>query len=331
MENNQSANRENEEIDLGDLFLAIKKGFTSIGLLFLRFFALLIRNALLLIILIVIGVVVGYFIDTTHPKKYETQLLVNSSFESGEYLYKSVQGIEFKLKSADTAFLKKTGITAKQAKDMEIDIAPVFSMRNLSESQLAYMDFIIENDLGDEENKSAIFKRDFTAQKITLIHPLNVDSQSILKNILASIRNNTYYKEVNQDYLTSIKEQLKSNETLISQIDTLIKNYSNNLVKNNTVGMGSTYYSEDNSLDVAQVLQTRIGLQKQKSDLLRKKVDHSEFLRIIDLSSSSEAERNILSRKMVLLPLLLILAFFFFVILRIIYYRTKSFNMPVQE
>src|SRR5690554_5806149 len=92
----QPTQNNNEEIDLGDLFRLIKRFFEKIGNLLLRFLSFLLRNAIVLIILIVIGAIIGYFWQKSIEPLYKTEIIVATSFGSQEYLFKAIDEAEYK-------------------------------------------------------------------------------------------------------------------------------------------------------------------------------------------------------------------------------------------
>jgi hypothetical protein len=98
------ANNSSDEIDLGQLFNLINKGFNNLFKRFLRLFLYLKRNALLLLGLVVIGVAIGYLLNQVVSKKLKTEVIVRPQFESKNYLYDVVNEIQANIKAKDTAF-----------------------------------------------------------------------------------------------------------------------------------------------------------------------------------------------------------------------------------
>ena len=305
-----STNKNNEEIDLGDLFKLLKKGFEKLGNLLLRFIAFLLRNAIVLIILIIIGAVAGYFLQKKASSFVKTEMIVASDFGSAEYLFKSVKELQYKLKTQDEATIEKLGV--KNSEDefsISYEIKPIVTISRFDNQEELFLEILGDNHFLDEEEKMAMFKRNFDFYKITLFHPRGVDSQKILQNTLSILRANEYYREIYKLNLISINNQIESNEYLISQIDSLVSNYSKNTGK--TSGSSSTIYNSENTLDLGVVIENRNTLQRQIQGLYHQKVTNSEFLRLIDLGNPSEIEkRGLTSYKIILIPFLLVLGYF---------------------
>ncbi|MEP5831285.1 MAG: hypothetical protein ABJ300_13495, partial [Maribacter dokdonensis] len=89
MASNQSPSTQNnsDEIDLGQLFQLIGRGFNAVFRWFLRVFLYLKKNLLILIGLVVVGFAIGYGLNQIISKKYKTEVIVKPQLESKNYLY----------------------------------------------------------------------------------------------------------------------------------------------------------------------------------------------------------------------------------------------------
>ena len=100
------SNSDNQEIDLSQISKKIGEFFESIfttifkGILFLK------RNLLIVVILFVIGVGLGIYLDK-QTKVYDHEIVVSPNFGSNDYLYAKIELIKSKINEADTVFLKK--------------------------------------------------------------------------------------------------------------------------------------------------------------------------------------------------------------------------------
>ena len=89
MNENQIPDKQNssDEIDLGQLFQLIGNGFNAIFNWFLRVFLYLKRNLLLLIVLVVIGLAIGYGLNQIISEKYKSEVIVKPQLESTSKRY----------------------------------------------------------------------------------------------------------------------------------------------------------------------------------------------------------------------------------------------------
>ena len=112
------SNNEEEEVDLGSLFVIIGKGFSNffnfIGNIFKGIFHFLItiliflrENILKIGIAGFIGLIAGFFLEVKTPKKFESEMLLKPNFESTRQLYNNVNYYNDLVKQKDTVSLQK--------------------------------------------------------------------------------------------------------------------------------------------------------------------------------------------------------------------------------
>lgn len=323
--NENSTNKNNEEIDLGDLFKLIKKGFEKLGDIFLRFISFLLRNAIVLIILITIGAIAGYFLQKKTPKLVKTEMIVASDFGSAEYLFKSVKELQYKVKIKDEATIEKLGFKNPNI-GLSLIIKPIINLDEFTKEEETYFEVLNESNFLDEEAKEGLILQTAKFYKITLYHVSNIDSRKILRGVLDIIRDNDYFKEVYKLNSKKIDFLINSNEYLISGIDSLVANYSKNL-SNHKELTTSTLYNINNSLDVGEMIGNRADLVEELDNLYSKKVANEELFRLVDLGYPSEIEeKSITSYKIILIPLLLVLAYFGLIIFVRVVQKAKKID-----
>ncbi len=304
-----STNKNNEEIDLGDLFRLLKKGFEKLGNLLLRFIAFLLRNAIVLIILIIIGAVAGYFLQKKSSNLVKTEMIVASDFGSAEYLFKSVKELQYKLKIKDEATIEKLELKDSNTA-LSLDVKPIIDLDKLTREEETYFEVLNESNFLDEEAKQGLIRKISNFYKITLYHANDIDSRRILNSIINIIRDNDYFKKVYELNLHKIKFLINSNEYLISQMDSLLANYSENLSDNKQLN-SSSLYNINNTLDLGVMIGNRADLVEELDNLYSKKVANEELFRLVDLGYPSAVEKKgIGSYKIILIPFLLVLAYF---------------------
>ena len=304
----QHQKNNNEEIDLGDLFRLLKKGVQYILNLFLRFVAFILRHAIVLAVLIIIGAIAGYFLQNNSVKRVKTEMIIASNFGSSEYVFNSVNQISYQINYKDTLALEKLGIPLGE-NVLKLEIKPIVNISRLSQEEETFLELVSESNFINEEEKAKMFSRYFRYYKVILSHPKNLNSEKVLTNILQQLRDNPYYQEYNNVNLSFLNNQIKANEKLISEIDSLVGNYSKAINKQQQAS--STFYNSANNLDLGVVIQNRNQVQDQLQYLYREKVANAEFLRLVDLGTPSEIkEKGITYYKIILIPLLLVLGYF---------------------
>ncbi|HIB36745.1 hypothetical protein [Mesonia sp.] len=304
----QHQKHQDEEVDLGDLFRLLKKGIQYIFNLFLRFVAFVLRHAIVLIVLIVIGAIIGYFLQKKSGELVKTEMIVVSNFESAEYLFNSVDEISYQIKNRDSSALEELGIPLENT-NLKLEVEPIVNIDKFSEEEEVFLELISESNFLEDDEKKEMFARYFDYYKIILYHPKTENSTYILENILKKLRNNKYFQEYNDVSLKFLDKQIEANENLVLQIDSLVRNYSKNLVSNQS--STSTIYNSANSLDLGVVIQNRTIIQSQLQSFYSDKILTTEFLRLVNLGTPSKIEhKSITSYKIILIPLLLVLGYF---------------------
>ena len=95
MTENQTPDKQNssDEIDLGQLFHLIGRGFNAVFLFFLRLYKYLKNNILILIGLVVIGFALGYGLNKLTTQNLKTEIIVKPQMDSKNYLYDVINEI----------------------------------------------------------------------------------------------------------------------------------------------------------------------------------------------------------------------------------------------
>ena len=106
----------NDEIDLGQLFQMIGKGFNRIFKSFLFVFLYFKRNAIILSALIIVGGLTGFGINQVVSENLKTDVIVKPNLESKNYLYDVVAEIQANIKAEDTVFFRELGIDVEKLK-----------------------------------------------------------------------------------------------------------------------------------------------------------------------------------------------------------------------
>jgi hypothetical protein len=116
MSTNQNKNE--EELDLGSLFIIIGKGFSNffnfIGTIFKGFFHFLItvliflkNNFKKILFAGIAGLVLGLLLEINKPAIYGSELLVEPNFNSSRQLYNNVNYYNDLVRQKDTAIIQK--------------------------------------------------------------------------------------------------------------------------------------------------------------------------------------------------------------------------------
>jgi len=314
-----------EETDVVDLYQLIKKVIYKIFHLFLRFINFLIRNIIIIAILIIAGVVLGYFLDKNSQKIYKTEFIVATDFDAAEYLYKSIEELKFGFKNYNDPFFEELGIPKEEALKINLNIEPIVVIDKLTKEEEAYADFL-KDDM-EPQQREHLFINSVKRHKITLYHPETINAERNLTKIIEYIRENDYYQDLYTLYAEETKRQLNGNINLVNQIDSLVVNYSHSFKREDLTQPQATYFNSGTVMDLGVVLENRTLIQEGIAEILEKKVSNSEFLRILDKGSRRDLETfSLSSRKIILYPIVLVLLFIAIKIFRVVYRKSKQQN-----
>jgi hypothetical protein len=254
-----------EEVDLGSLFTVIGKGFKNffnfIGNIFKGIFHRLILILLFLklhilkfSVAVLIGGIVGFFLESNKETKFSSNLIVKPNFESTQLLYENINYYNDLVKQQNTKHLASIFKidTSKAAALRKFEITPLMNSNDIIN---AYDNFILEVDtLTVKSYDFNNFESSFTNFDY-LVHNIEVqatvsDIFSELENtIINSIEKNTFFNKIKN--LT--KENLNTKDSILKanfiEVDSLRSVYMRAILegaKNNSNGTNIDLGSKSN-------------------------------------------------------------------------------------
>jgi len=245
MSTNQKTNE--EEVDLGSLFIIIgngfKKLFNFIGGIFKGLFHFLIlillflkKHVIKFVIALVIGGLIGSYFEFEKETYYGSDLILKPNFESTRQLYSNIGYYGNLVKEKDYATLMKIFNLSEEEASSIIDftISPIKTSSDMIES---YHGLIKELDtIGAKNFSYDDFAKGFTNldYKLHTVHVRSLDNNVFSKfgePIILSIVDNQYYeklKNLTQENLYRRDSLLRKN---LTQIDTLRRVYIDVMLK----------------------------------------------------------------------------------------------------
>ncbi|MDB9771067.1 hypothetical protein OAB31_02575, partial [Polaribacter sp.] len=146
----------NEEVDLGSLFVIIGKGFSNffnfIGNFFKDVFHFIISILLFLKQHILpigiagtLGFLLGVFLELKNPKRYSSDLVLQTNFKSSRQLYDNIDFYNSLVKQKDTLGLEQTfGLDKQAAASLKkFTITPI---KNQNDIISGYDELILKSD-----------------------------------------------------------------------------------------------------------------------------------------------------------------------------------------
>lgn len=300
MSTNQQKNNNEEEVDLGSLFVIIGKGFSRffnfIGNIFKGIFDFIItiliflkNNFIKIAIAGIIGLVAGFFLEKSSTTKFGSEMLVEPNFKSAMQLYNNIQYYNDLVKQKDTVGLEKTfNIDKETAASLKsFKIKPIVNENDIINS---YNDFILDVDtLTVKSYKFEKFKESFTdldykIHKIEVLAEKNDVFRKLDEVIISAIVNNKYFNRVKE--LTN--EDLNRTDSLyrenLTQIDSLRRVYMNVMLeeaKKQTTGTSIDLGGEKRTTKELELFETNRQINGYLQKIAEDKSNKYEVINVI--------------------------------------------------
>ena len=300
MSTNQKNNE--EEVDLGSLFVIIGKGFSNffnfIGNIFKGIFHYFISILIFLkenFVLIgsgaLVGLVAGFILELNSTDTFESSMLVAPNFKSAQQLYNNVNYYNDLVKQKDTARIQKTFNLDKEtaASLKKFSIKPIVNENDIIN---AYNDFVLEVDTATVSSytfntfKATFTGLDYKVHEIHVISEKNNVFNKLSDAILSSVVENKYFnrvKKLSNENLDRIDVMYREN---LLQIDSLRRVYMQVMLaesKKESTGTNIDLGSEKNTTKELELFDTNRKINK---DIQKITVDKSQNYEVINLLSN---------------------------------------------
>tara|TARA_R110000782_G_scaffold183088_2_gene273329 strand:- start:188 stop:1183 length:996 start_codon:yes stop_codon:yes gene_type:complete len=326
MAENQSPNTQNssDEIDLGQLFQLIGKGFNAIFLFFLRMFLYLKNNFFILIGIIVVGLAIGYGLNKMTIKKLKTEIIVKPQMESKNYLYDVIDEVQSNISAKDTLFFKNIGLEDIDFTGLEVSISRVIEEGN-TESDLKYLELLqsFENtDAIADIVRAELQNKSSFNHRITFYYNNSEEGKVFANKIMRYINSNSYFGGLLKIYRSNATNRIEQNQVLLVQVDEIIANYTNNLAtkKENPVS-NQIILDNQEQVNVARLFELKNVLIRDIESKKLELQERSDSISIINFGQPQIVKKSFFGRSIVFIPLVLLTLFF---LLSLIKYLNKK-------
>jgi hypothetical protein len=299
-----STNRKNneEEVDLGSLFVIIGKGFSNFfnfianifkGIFhyFISILIFLKENFVLIGSGALVGLVAGFILELNSTDTFESSMLVAPNFKSAQQLYNNVNYYNDLVKQKDTARIQNTFNLDKESATSlkKFSIKPIIYENDIIN---AYNDFVLEVDSTTVSSytfnafKAAFTGLDYKVHEIRVISEKNDVFSKLSDAILSSVVKNKYFnrvKKLSNENLDRIDVMYRGN---LLQIDSLRRVYMQVMLaesKKESTGTNIDLGSEKNTTKELELFDTNRKINK---DIQKITVDKSQNYEVINLLSN---------------------------------------------
>ncbi|MGB5668837.1 MAG: hypothetical protein WBM53_18520 [Maribacter sp.] len=309
-----------DEIDLGQLFQMIGKGFNRIFKAFLSAFVYLKKNALILIGLAVIGILIGFGLNQIISKKLKTEVIVKPQMESKNYLYDVISEIQANIKAKDTPFFASIGIDVTNFDGLEVEISAVNDNRESSESEMKYLELLqsFENieSIADIVRAELQNKSSFN-HRITFFYKDAKSGQQFAKGIMQYINTNEYFDGLITVYRENATSRIAENKQLLKQVDQIITSYAQKMAENDDmIGNDRIVLDNQETVNITGLFDLKNKLIQDIESKNLELEQRTEPIKIINFGKPQQVQKVFFGKNIVLIPLVFVGLFFFFSFLR---------------
>ena len=312
-----SINQAHQEIDLTMISNKIKGFNDRIGMSIYNYILFFKRNILIVGFLIIVGTSLGIYLDFNN-EKYDSKIIVRPNFGSTDYLYSKIELLNSKIKNKDTIFLNSIGI--ENPEDLiKIEIEPVvdiYSLVNYNEKNASVtnntQNFELLKLLSEDGDINKVIKdkttsKNYYSHTILLITKGFATEEKTIKPILDYLNNNSYFDKLKNIYIDNVNINIKKNEEMIVQINTLLEKFST------ASGQKSdklVFYNENTELN--EVLKTKQALIYEIGTKKEQLVNYENTIKKNSSILNIKNTDSINGKLKLFLPLILIFGFVFF-------------------
>jgi len=300
MSTNQKNNE--EEVDLGSLFVIIGKGFSNFFNFIVNIFKGIFHSVISILIFLrenvlkigiatIIGIVLGVFLENTTPTKYGSDLFLEPNFKSARQLYNTINFYNDLVKQKDTAALQKT-FNIDRGSAASLKKFKIEPLRIDSDIINAYDDLILAVDTLTIKSyeyldfKAAFTDYDYKIHKVTVIAEKNNVFAKLDDVIISSVVENKYFnrlKVLNSENLNRTDSLYRQN---LTQVDSLRKVYMQVMIeeaKKLTTGTSIDLGGEKKTTKELELFETN---RKINSDLRKIAKEKSQKYEVINVISN---------------------------------------------
>ncbi|PWL39853.1 hypothetical protein DKG77_03215 [Flagellimonas aquimarina] len=323
-------NSTSDEIDLGQLFQMIGRGFNKIGISFLKLFLYLKKNALVLGILAVVGVGLGYGLNQISRSKLKIEVIVKPNLESKNYLYDVVAEIESNIRSKDSVFFKNIGLEFSNLGEFKISIEPIEDEKN-KEGDLEYLKLLEKFQANSEFMdiiKSELSNKSTLNHRITFLFKDLSEGKIFAEKVMEYINSNGYFNDLVATSNQNAKERIERNELFVKQIDELINIYSQSFNAQSSQNIDGRIVLDNNEkMNVTGLFSLKNQIINNTERKTMELKEQKEAINIINFGNAQRVKKDFFARGIVLVPLFLVGLFFAFSVIK--YVNKKAMEIDL--
>lgn len=322
---NQGHNNRNQEVDLAIVSVKIKKYISRVNDSFFNGILFLKRNIIWLLVVIIAGAALGYYMDQGE-KSYDHKVIVVPNFESVDYLYETIDLLNKKIKDKDYEFLRnEVGIKGSISLievDPVIEIYDFISSEEEQDRNFQVFRIIAESDEMENILEDMPTARNYSKHTITITTTGKSTRENVVDPILNYLNSDSYFKQVQVKYIESLNAEIAANDLTIKQIDNTFEGFSDKVNQANSL----IYYNNNTQLNELVKAKNKL-LETQRINRVNL-INYSDIIKNVGLTVNSKRKSIITGKMKVIVPVVFV--FFFLVIAMFVSYYKRQINKRKQ-
>ena len=307
MSENIQPKPQNEEVDLGQLFKMIGKGFQKIY----DFFASIFKGAFELLILLIshffknvkwyvlaliIGLIAGYFLEQRSEKLYAANMFIETKFNSARQAYEVITEFN-QLARVDQDYeelSKRLNISKDETESLRgFNIQPDPDDSELMEQYVIYkleLDSVAKLESTFKDFKAAQNRYNYTNHKIGVAATNKFVFKKINEGLVSEFLDNEYINSVRKTTLENLDKKEAAIDKQIKKLDSIANIYleirineSKKIYPANqgtNISLSGTAQSESMK-DETKIISEISELQEKKSEIAIERVENKQQINII--------------------------------------------------
>lgn len=293
-----------QEIDIFQLSKSIGGFFDRVNRSIFRVIQFFIRNWITVLILFVLGVVFGFYLDS-NKKTFQNQVVVTPNFESVDYLYAKIDLIQAKIISGDVEFLSITVGIPHPESIRKIEIKPVADVYKFIEDKEQNLELIkLMAEVGEIKKvlEDNVTSKNYTYHTISFVSSEPATEKEVVEPLLNYLNNSAYYNSIQKIGYKNLEREIAQNDTIISQIDQVLSSLSSGAKSDKLV------YNNEN-LQLNDIIKTKQKLVTEQGKNRFRLITFDKTIKEINSTLNINENKTVNGNLKIILPFVLIFLF----------------------
>lgn len=310
------AKQSSDEITMGKLTQSIRSIYYAFIILLYRFFKFLLRNWIVLMVIILVGIGLGIWKNSTRTPKLESTLSVQINYKSANQIYQLVEDLNEQIKNDQTSTLSIYHFIDKNQHSLlkEIEIEPVISvvdiLQQIPENNRNLELMMDETNFKGDLLKSEVFLPLYRIHRLKIKVADYVDQEKIIEDVLFYLNSEVELQALKSTHQENLSQKIRETELTISGIDSIIKRYGSTATPSSSSGQIYVNTNDNSITDLHLILQEKERAIAKLEDL---KIDRHRYEEAVVLLNRPLFHKSslLLSNKAIVYPVLLVFIFLF--------------------